>query len=465
MAECGTTTAKQTFGLDKRFGSEKDSASRQSVDQGGTSLGWGDRYTLGDGEDDGVLCVQLSNNCASPPPGSVIYAYDAADNLTKAGATQQVFNPADQICWTGSSNGPCGSPPAGATIYGYDARGNRTSVTPPSGAATSLSYDQANRLVSYGPSTTYAYNGDGLRMSKTTSGATTQFLWDVSGKLPVLAVDGTTDYIYGPENLPLEQINGSAVLWLHHDQLGSTRLITDSSGVGQAAYTFDAYGSMTAATGSVSTPFGFAGEYRDSESGLYYLRARLYDPVTGQFISRDPAVGKTLQPYAYAVNSPLNTADPTGLWGYHTDWALGYTEFLGSPEHVMNYFQNHPGSAFPFSLGNCTRIQLNERCDLRDDPFFQDAPVKVTFCDSTSFTFTAQKGHFDPVGSTVTFSVYEENGVDYLRQTAVWNIHNPAELAKAEVTRLAAIGTWSQQAQNLANAIDPGASADLFSGY
>ena len=59
------------------------------------------------------------------------------------GSTQQAFNNADELCWTAATTGTCASPPTGATTYAYDARGNRTTVTPPSGGATTLSYDQA----------------------------------------------------------------------------------------------------------------------------------------------------------------------------------------------------------------------------------------------------------------------------------------------------------------------------------
>ena len=70
-------------------------------------------------------------------------------------------------------------------------------------------------------------------MSKTVSGTTSQFLWDVASAIPLLLKDGSTAYVYGPGGLPLEQINGSTVLWLHHDQLGSTRLVTDTTGASQ----------------------------------------------------------------------------------------------------------------------------------------------------------------------------------------------------------------------------------------
>jgi RHS repeat-associated protein len=57
-----------------------------------------------------------------------------------------------------------------------------------------------------------------------------------------------------------------------------------------------------------------SGQYTDPETGLIYLRARYYDPSTGQFLNRDPAVAITRQPYEYAADNPINRIDPTGLY-------------------------------------------------------------------------------------------------------------------------------------------------------
>ena len=119
-----------------------------------------------------------------------------------------------------------------------------------------------------------------------------------------------------PGGLPLEQISGSGtVTYYHHDQLGSTRALTDQSGAVVATYTYDPYGKLTASTGTVGNPFRYAGQYTDTETGYQYLRARYYDPSTGAFLTRDPLEPITATPYAYAGNSPLNYTDPTGLWG------------------------------------------------------------------------------------------------------------------------------------------------------
>jgi RHS repeat-associated protein len=160
----------------------------------------------------------------------------------------------------------------------------------------------------------YTYNGDGLRTSKTTDGATSAFTWDVgSGGLPVLESDTVNTYLYGIGDLPLEQINNTtgAVSYLHHDQLGSTRILTNTTGSITATQNYDPYGKPTLTTGTPS-PLGYTGQYTDTDTGFLYLRARYYDPTTAQFTTIDPLLATTGQAYAYAANNPTNTVDPTG---------------------------------------------------------------------------------------------------------------------------------------------------------
>jgi RHS repeat-associated protein len=266
-----------------------------------------------------------SNACSSPPTGSIVYKFDAADNLTQKGNTQQAYNVGDELCWTAPTSGTCANPPSGATTFQYDSRGNRIGMTPNPGQAQTLTFDQANRLSKYAAATTtsYGYNGDGLRMCKfagssaqpcQSNNGNTPFVWDVASSLPLLLKDGTSAYIYGPGGFPLEQINGSTTYWFHRDQLGSTRLITDSAGISQASYTYDPYGALASSTGTIANPFRFAGQFQDSESGLYYLRARYYDSLTGQFVTTDPLTSVTRQPYSYVQGNPINVTDPAGLW-------------------------------------------------------------------------------------------------------------------------------------------------------
>jgi RHS repeat-associated protein len=257
--------------------------------------------------------------CSNPPPAATAYSFDKADNLVQNGSTQQSFNAADELCWTlsqATSQNPCGTVPLGATAYSYDSRGNRTATTPTSGSVGALGYDQANRLASWqqgSSSTTYTYNGDGLRTSKSVNGATENFQWDIAAGLPLLIGDNATQIIYGPDGLPIEQVNGSSALFFHHDQLGSTRVLTDVSGLVQATYAYDAYGNTVVASGTANATLRYAGRYQDAETGYYYLLARYYDPTTAQFLSRDAALARTGSPYGYAQNDPTNLTDPSGL--------------------------------------------------------------------------------------------------------------------------------------------------------
>lgn len=126
---------------------------------------------------------------------------------------------------------------------------------------------------------------------------------------------GTTGVFLGQPQLTTVLIalqTRPLVAYYHHDHLGSTRLLTDTAGGARGSYTFDPYGNLTSST-ALSVSLLFAAQYRDGESGLYYLRARYYDPSTGQFISRDPAVATTREAYAYVGDNPLNATDPAGL--------------------------------------------------------------------------------------------------------------------------------------------------------
>jgi RHS repeat-associated protein len=174
-------------------------------------------------------------------------------------------------------------------------------------------------------SATYAYGADGTRTAKTVDGTATTFTYSDHGGLPLLLKQttgsATTYLIYGPGGQPIEQIsNDGTALWLHHDQLGSVRLATKASdGTEHSSRTYNAYGIV--ASENVTTPgdkqplLGYAGQYTDTETGYQYLRARYYDPSSGQFLTRDPIAALTEEPYGYVNRNPMNGTDPSGLCG------------------------------------------------------------------------------------------------------------------------------------------------------
>jgi RHS repeat-associated protein len=131
--------------------------------------------------------------------------------------------------------------------------------------------------------------------------------------MPVILTDETNSYIYGPGNLPIEQINASEEpTYLHHDQQGSTRLLTNTKGESAGAYSYTPYGGIEEHKGTATTPLGYDAQYTTENTGLIYMRARTYDPKTCQFLTIDPALIETGEPYAYAGDNPLNAADADG---------------------------------------------------------------------------------------------------------------------------------------------------------
>jgi len=80
-----------------------------------------------------------------------------------------------------------------------------------------------------------------------------------------------------------------------------------SNGTGSLAqtYTFDSFGNQTASSGSLTSPFQYTARESDPETGLYYYRARYYDPVVGKFLTEDPL--NLLVKAAICMNMPLTT--------------------------------------------------------------------------------------------------------------------------------------------------------------
>jgi RHS repeat-associated protein len=269
--------------------------------------------------------------------GTTAYGYDAANNPVKLGSGIYTYDSANQLK---VGNG---------VKYAYDEVGQRLKSTP-STAATTYAYDQEGNLISLERAAegkipvlkdTFAYDGSGLRASQTLAGTTTHLAWDPTPDgPPQLLSDETNSYIYGPNGLPIEQINNkqSKVLYLHHDQQGSTRLLTGSTGASEGTITYDPYGNTTATKGASISPLGYDAQYTNTDTGLIYLRARTYDPTTAQFLTVDPMLAATGEPYTYAEDNPLSGADPTGLSNWLNLGIPSPGEILG-PLNPIKYYE------------------------------------------------------------------------------------------------------------------------------
>ncbi len=187
-------------------------------------------------------------------------------------------------------------------------------------------YDYENRLIhaKNGNTIEITYDPDGNRVRKNVNGAVTQFLVDDKNPTGYSQVIEERDasgnrsrhFVYGLD-LISHQDDGASPVFYGYDGLGNVRFLMDESGNITETFDYKPFGTLTGNTPTNGDHYLFTGEQYDADLGLYYLRARYYDPETKRFLSRDPFEGirsnpLTMHPYAYAHNDPVNYVDPSG---------------------------------------------------------------------------------------------------------------------------------------------------------
>lgn len=107
------------------------------------------------------------------------------------------------------------------------------------------------------------------------------------------------------------------MLYYQYNNHGDVISVLDQAGEVKNEYDYDAFGNAITEKETVSNPYRYAGYYQDSESGLYYLQSRYYNPRTARFLTEDTASGKYTDPlslnkYTYCHNQPVTGYDPDG---------------------------------------------------------------------------------------------------------------------------------------------------------
>ena len=201
---------------------------------------------------------------------------------------------------------------AGPLSYTYDNEGQLVNA-----GVTCLTFDYNHRLVEIGSDTQFSYDGRGHRLIATRAGVTTQYIYDPWGNL-MADVDSngvTHKYIYGKGILAVA--TSSARYCYHFDGTGNTVAITDMTQAIVNSYAYEPFGQILSQQEAVTQPFKYVGQYgvMAESNGLYYMRARYYDPSVGRFISEDPLGfgGGDVNLMAYVRNNPVNHVDPFGL--------------------------------------------------------------------------------------------------------------------------------------------------------
>ncbi len=284
------------------------------------------------------------------PEGSLSYALDANGQLLSVTGSRSEAYAFDATgnrssSTTGTANLLLND---GQFSYTYDPEGNQKTKTRISdGQMTEFFWDYRNQLTKAMVKDAngvllkelrFTYDVEGRRVGSwvDADGAGPEEpdqIWTVfDGVNPYMDFDGDgelqTRYLYGPgiDELFARIGAGEDPEWYLTDRLGSVRQIVDASGAILDEITYDSFGNVL----SESNPthgdrFKFTGREYSPELGIYYYRARWYDPGSGRFISQDP-IGFSAGDanlYRYVGNAPGDATDPEGLspWDYFQPWA------------------------------------------------------------------------------------------------------------------------------------------------
>ena len=171
----------------------------------------------------------------------------------------------------------------------------------------------------------FAYNESGLRSSKTVNGVAHSYVWQGS-KLAADITDAYALYFHYDSSGEVigftRTVNGTDTEYFYVKNLqGDILKVITATGTEAAAYTYDAWGKLLTSTGDMAdvNPLRYRGYYYDTETGLYYLQSRYYDPEVGRWINidnveylgtEDELISYNL--FTYCLNNPVNRTDENG---------------------------------------------------------------------------------------------------------------------------------------------------------
>ncbi|EMS70409.1 RHS repeat-associated core domain-containing protein [Ruminiclostridium cellobioparum] len=244
------------------------------------------------------------------------YSYDSNGNQLKQGISHSLPNN------TGLR------PKTTGTAYGDNVANTIDKLV----EKTSYTYDGFNRLkktetVKAGIRTTvdFTYNGDDLRVSKTVKKSDKGYQAEVTNYLydrqnVILETDASNNikarYVKGINYIAKADAAGKESYFLYNGH-GDVVQTVDAAGTVENQYDYDIWGNPTLTVETTSNAIRYTGEFYDEETGLYYLRARYYDPYLGRFTTEDSYWGEDDNPlslnlYTYCENDPIQYVDPSG---------------------------------------------------------------------------------------------------------------------------------------------------------
>jgi RHS repeat-associated protein len=206
-------------------------------------------------------------------------------------------------------------------LFPIDSNGNLTAKTEGSDSWT-YEWNARNELTRATKNSVeqarFSYDPLGRRVEKVASGITTGYAYDGANVLREVRGSTALKYVHGLGiDEPLAIDDGSALTYFHSDGLGSVVKATNASGAVNLTRQYDAWGNLE--IGASEPGLSYTGRECDPEIGVYYYRARYYEPKIGRFISEDPLPvmqrrTEEVNAYGYEPTTlPLDRRRP-GVW-------------------------------------------------------------------------------------------------------------------------------------------------------
>jgi len=274
--------------------------------------------------DAGSQLIGVSYALGATTLGNLSYAYDNAGRRISVGGsfartglplavTTTAYNAANELTQWGTAN-----------LF-YDPNGNMTSD-----GVNSFVWNARNQLASMNlGANSFQYDPFGRRVAKTISGSTTNYLYDranvaqeVAGGVP------TANLLSGGIDEVFTRTDAAGARSFLAGALGSTLALSDSAGAVQTSYTYEPFGNATISGSPTTNSFTYTGRELDG-TGLYFYRARYYNPTLQRFLSEDPiGLRGGINRYSYGGNNPTSFTDPSGTSLCPIHYAETYAAFM-----------------------------------------------------------------------------------------------------------------------------------------
>ena len=287
---------------------------------------------------------QLTRHDSKTQNATFVYTYDSAGNIksVKRYAFTTGTLPSSALETRSyvydSSWGDLLTKYNGKTI-GHDAIGNMTSYN---GSTYTWQGRELTKVTNGSNTYSYKYNADGIRTSKTVNGTKTEFFLNGSQILAQKTGDTTMLFFYDSTGKRVGFANGDTLYYYLYNVQGDViAIMRAATGQVVARYSYDAWGKCTVTNASGYTvgeknPFRYRGYYYDTETGLYYLNSRYYNPDFGRFISADSLIdnrgANSQNLFAYCHNNPVNYSDADG---HLPKWLSGVLDIASGITQIL----------------------------------------------------------------------------------------------------------------------------------